>query len=130
MRAFLEVLFQIILFLALAPLLSGVIAKFKNFLRMRKGMSVFQPYYNLRKLFWKSEVVSEHSSWIFLVTPFIVLASCLSAAVFVPVFAGSVYAQASGDLFLLVFILAGGRFFLSCFFRCCFLRCCFLHNFF
>ncbi|MDD5097932.1 MAG: NADH-quinone oxidoreductase subunit H, partial [Candidatus Omnitrophica bacterium] len=78
------IILQIILFIVSAPLLSGLITKLKNNFRMRKGQSVFQPYYNLVKLFSKDEVVSETASWIFRVTPFVVLASTLAAAMLIP----------------------------------------------
>ena len=60
---------QVFFFIAMAPLISGVIKKIKNNIRMRKGPGILQPYYNLAKLFGKDEVVSENSSWIFRTTP-------------------------------------------------------------
>jgi len=100
-------------FLVIAPFLSGCITKVKNNIRMRKGQSVFQPYYNLAKLFSKSEVVSETASWIFRVTPFVVIASSLAAAALVPViiFPGSM--SFMGDFLALIFIFSLGRFFIA-----------------
>lgn len=107
------IILQVILFIAIAPLLSGLIAKIKNNLRMRKGQSIFQPYYNLAKLFSKDEVISETASWIFRVTPFVVLSSMLAAAILIPVFIFVTPAHQMGDFFALVFIFALGRFFLA-----------------
>jgi len=104
---------QIILFIVTAPLLSGLIAKIKNNLRMRKGQSIYQPYYNLAKLFSKDEVISQTSSWIFRITPFVVLSSALAAAILIPVFIFTSPAHQMGDFLALVFILALGRFFLA-----------------
>ena len=107
------IILQIILFIASAPLLSGLITKIKNNLRMRKGQSVLQPYYNLAKLFSKDEVISETTSWIFRVTPFVVFSSALVAAILIPVFIFVSPAHKIGDFLVLVFIFALGRFFLA-----------------
>jgi formate hydrogenlyase subunit 4 len=101
---------QACLLMAMAPLVSGLIAKLKNNFRMRQGPSVFQPYYNLFKLFSKSEVISENASWIFRIAPFVVLSSAMCASVFLPIlFSGS----SIGDFLVLIFIFAMGRFFLA-----------------
>jgi len=107
------IILQIILFIVLAPFLSGLISKLKNNLRMRRGQSVLQPYYNLGKLFSKDEVVSQTASWIFRVTPFVVLSSTLAAALLIPVFILASTAHQMGDFLVLVFIFALGRFFLA-----------------
>ena len=104
---------QLIIFILTAPFLSGLIVKIKNYLRMRKGQSVFQPYYNLAKLFSKTEVVSENASWIFKITPIVVFSSTLAAALLVPVFIFSNPLYQMGDFFALIFIFALGRFFLA-----------------
>lgn len=104
---------QIVLLIAIAPLVSGVITKIKNNLRLRKGASIWQPYYNLEKLFSKHEVISEQASWIFRVAPFIVLGSSLFALFLVPAFIIKSPVQYLGGLLLLIFVLALGRFFLA-----------------
>lgn len=96
-----------------APLLSGLIKKIKNNLRMRLGASPFQPYYNLAKLFKKEEVISQNSSWIFKVTPYLVLTVVLAAINLVPVFdAGAPSPNPIGNLLTFVFLMAFARFFL------------------
>ncbi len=104
---------QLILFIGLAPFLSGLITKIKNNIRMRRGQSVFQPYYNLAKLFSKGEVISETTSWIFRAAPFVVFSSTLAAAILIPAFIFSSPANHIGDFLALIFIFALGRFFLS-----------------
>jgi len=104
---------QLVFFIAVAPFLSGLITKIKNNIRMRKGASIFWPYYNLLKLFSKGQVVSETSSWIFRITPLVVLFSTLAAAMLIPVFIFSSPAHQAGDFLVLVFIFALGRFFLA-----------------
>jgi formate hydrogenlyase subunit 4 len=107
------IILQLVLFMALAPFLSGLVSKIKNNLRMRKGQSVFQPYYNLVKLFSKTEVVSDTASWIFKAAPFLVFSSVLAAAALIPVFIFVSPAQRMGDFLALVFIFALGRFFMA-----------------
>jgi len=107
------IILQIILLIITAPLLSGLITKIKNNLRMRKGQSVLQPYYNLAKLFFKDEVISETASWIFRVTPFVVLSSTLVVGILIPVFIFTSPVHQMGDFLVIVFIFALGRFFLA-----------------
>ncbi|OIO35198.1 MAG: hypothetical protein AUJ74_07080 [Candidatus Omnitrophica bacterium CG1_02_44_16] len=104
---------QLAFFITVAPLLSGLITKIKNNIRMREGQSVFQPYYNLVKLFSKSEVISGTASWIFRSAPFVVFSSTLTAALLIPVFIFTSPAHTMGDLLAMVFIFALGRFFLA-----------------
>jgi formate hydrogenlyase subunit 4 len=113
MSRILVIAFQVVLFILISPLLSGLITKIKNNLRMRKGQSVFQPYYNLAKLFSKGEVVSETASWIFKATPFVVFASMLAAALLIPMFIFAAPGRSMGDFLSLVFIFSLGRFFLA-----------------
>ncbi len=107
------ILIQILLLIAVSPLVSGIIRKIKNNIRMRKGASVFQPYYNLAKLFGKEEVVSDTTSWIFKAAPFVVLASSVCALSLVPVFASTLSFSNMGDFLAIIFILALGRFFVA-----------------
>ena len=104
---------QVFFILLLAPLVSGLIKKVKNNLRMRKGSSIFQPYYNFVKLCSKGQVVSKDTSWIFTATPYIVLASSLCACFFLPIFSPGLSLNSAGDLLAILFIFALGRFFLA-----------------
>ncbi len=103
-------LLQILGIVILAPLASGLIRCIKNLARRRRGQPLLQPYFNLAKLFNKEEVVSHNASWIFSVAPYIVLAASLTAAFLIPLFS---QANPAGDLFVLLFVLGLGRFFLS-----------------
>jgi len=104
---------QFILAVLLAPLVSGMITRVKNNLRMRRGAPVLQPYYNLAKLFYKDEVVSLTASWIFRVTPFIVFASSAAVLALTPMVISASPVYYAGDILAIIFILALGRFFLS-----------------
>lgn len=99
--------------ITIAPLVSGIITKVKNNLRMRKGPGVFQPYHNLIKLFYKEEVRSKNTSWIFAVAPSIMLGSSILAALITPVFTIGYCAANIGDFILIIFIFSLGRFFIA-----------------
>lgn len=103
---------QILVLISFAPLVSGLMRKIKNSLRMRQGACVLQPYYNLGKYFSKEEVVSEYSSFILRCTPYVVLASTVTAFLFVPVFHFACSLSEIGGILALFFFLALGRFFL------------------
>ncbi|MFA6349409.1 MAG: NADH-quinone oxidoreductase subunit H [Candidatus Omnitrophota bacterium] len=107
------ILIQLFIFLSLAPFFSGLVSKIKNNIRMRKGQSVFQPYFNLAKLFNKNEVISENASWIFRIAPFVVFSSSLTAALLIPLFFVSGPMNGFADFLALIFILGLGRFFLA-----------------
>lgn len=105
--------YQLLLILLLAPLLTGIIKKTKAFFQTRKGPNIFQPYFDLYKYLQKESVVSEHTSWIFQVTPFVYLASMLVVAAIVPVVATHCLLAFTGDLILVVYLFALARFFLA-----------------
>lgn len=102
---------HVIVLLALAPLLQGWIKKVKAFWQMRKGPSLWQPYRDLYKYFRKEEVISEHASWITLITPALVLGSSLLAALVIPNPWGWAPMSQYGTIFWLVVSFGLARFF-------------------
>ena len=62
---------QVLVVMIFSPLIKGVINRLKEWVQSKKGPSIFQPYLDIWKMFHKDEVVSEESSWIFRVTPYI-----------------------------------------------------------
>ena len=94
----------------LAPLVAGMIKTVKAKLQNRRGPRIVQPYFDLLKLLAKDSVISPTVSWIFLVTPYIYFASAVAAAAIVPVFL--FWGKGPGDVFVLIYLLALGRFFL------------------
>ncbi|GAB6156041.1 NADH-quinone oxidoreductase subunit H [Desulfosporosinus burensis] len=88
------------IFLVAAPLLQGFIKKSKAFWQMRQGPPILQPYRDLRKLMNKEELISEHASWLFLLTPRIALASTLMAGLIIPGIWGGAPLSIWGDLFI------------------------------
>src|SRR3990170_5729190 len=104
---------QLIVIVGLAPLVKGFINKIEARLQNRRGASIFQPYYNLIKLLRKDAVVSETASWIFRATPYVTFISILIIALLVPVLSSAVPANFTGDVILIIYLFALGRFFLA-----------------
>lgn len=103
-----------ILLILLAPLVSGIIQKLKNNIRMRRGPSILQPYYNVQKLFLKDEVISRNASWIFYAAPAIVfVSSVFSLFMILTIQPGSFMKTGIIVLIAAFFVLSLGRFFLA-----------------
>ncbi len=96
-----------------APLVRGIIARCKAVLQRRQGASIWRPYYELSKLFHKENLVPPTASRVFRVVPFVLFGTTICVAAFVPLVHPSALLASSGDFFLLVYLLALGRFFLS-----------------
>lgn len=112
LQSLLFVTIQAAVLLAVSPLMVGLIRRVKARLQCRRGATVFQPYYDLAKLFRKEVVVSTHASWIFTATPYILFASTLAASLLVPIFLSQVPFSFAGDVITVVYLLALGTFFL------------------
>jgi formate hydrogenlyase subunit 4 len=72
--------------LIFAPFFTGMLNKFRAKLEFREGPSVFQAYYDLRKLLSKELIIPETSSWIFRFFPYLVLSLTISLVFFLPTF--------------------------------------------
>jgi len=104
-------LIQVLVLVALAPLLTGIIRKTKARTQKRVGSSVLQPYYDVLKLIRKDEVVSDQSSWIFRACPWVNFVAMMTAAFFIPVFLVYTPFGLVGDLLLVIGLFALARFF-------------------
>ncbi len=111
--AWLTQLAQIILVLALAPLLSGLTRKIRARLLRRQGPSVVQPYRDLLKLVRKEAVVAANASWLFRAAPYLIFAITWVAAGLVPTFATGLSLSAAADLIVIVALLGTARFLLA-----------------
>jgi formate hydrogenlyase subunit 4 len=105
-------LMQVIVVMAFAPLIKGILARMKENVQSKRGPSVFQPYRDIWKLFHKDEVVSEQSSWIFRLTPFVVFITPIFVTLLIPVLTDyPLFFAFMGDMLAGGFILALGGFF-------------------
>jgi formate hydrogenlyase subunit 4 len=71
--------------LLLSPLIAGIINRLKAAIESRHGPSIFQPYYDLSKLFRKEVVIPECSSIIFILSPFVAFSAYLVIALVIPI---------------------------------------------
>jgi len=104
----------VLVVLACAPLLRGVINRLKAMLQSRRGPSIWQPYYDYWKLLHKGCVVSEHASWVYHLAPPLVFITPLAVATLIPVITAYPLPYAfMGDMLAGGFILSLGGFLTS-----------------
>jgi formate hydrogenlyase subunit 4 len=103
---------QLLLLVAAAPLVRGVVVCLKARIQNRRGASVWRPYAELRKLFAKEDLVPPSASPIFRLAPVVMFAVTVAAAAFIPTLHGSALFGATGDFIVLAYLFALGRFFL------------------
>ena len=104
---------EMLLVLALAPLLTGWVRKVKARLQRRIGPPLLQPYRDLLRLTRKEVVLADNASWLFRVVPYIVFAATWVAAALVPTFKTGLLFSWSADLIAIVALLGSARFFLA-----------------
>ena len=104
---------QTLLVAAGAPLLVGLLRTLKARLAGRRGPNPWQPYFDLAKLLRKETVVSETTSWVFGVTPYVLAATMLVAAAVVPVIVTRPALAFAGNVVLLMYLFMLGTFFLA-----------------
>lgn len=113
MTATIGIFLQILLLLALAPLVSGCIKNWKAKLQNRRGPRIWQPYRDLAKFLRKDMVISEHASWIFRAMPYVLFTSTLLAGLMLPLVTTTAPLSLMGGALAFVGLLALGRFFLA-----------------
>ena len=101
---------HVLLALALAPLMLGVINRVKAKFGGRCGRPLLQAYYDLAKLARKGAVYSRTTSWVFRAGPVIGLAVAASALCLMPFAGVPALVAFPGDLVLLAYLFALGRF--------------------
>lgn len=101
---------HVLLALALAPLLLGVINRVKAVFGGRHGPPLLQTYYDLARLLRKGGTYSRTTTWIFRVGPIISLASVALALLIVPLGGVGGLLAFPGDLLLFAYLLGLMRF--------------------
>lgn len=76
---------QMLFILCFAPLYSGVLSRLKEMVQSRRGPSVIQPYRDLWKLFHKDQILSDETTWIYRLTPYLVFVIPIFVAILIPV---------------------------------------------
>jgi len=96
-----------------APLLVGVLRTLKARLVGRRGAPPWQPYADLWKLLGKEAVISTSTSWIFRVTPYILVATMLVVALVIPVVVAHPPLAFAGNIILVMYLFLLGTFFMA-----------------
>jgi formate hydrogenlyase subunit 4 len=104
---------QMLLVLALSPLLVGFVRKVKARLVLRQGPPLFQPYRDLLKLLRKEVVLAENASWLFRALPYLIFATTWVAGSLVPTFASGLIFSWTADLIAIIALLGLARFVLA-----------------
>ena len=105
-------LIQVLVVMAFAPLVSGVLTRLKEMVQSKRGPSILQPYRDVWKLFHKDEVVSDQSSWIFRFTPYLAFAVPIFVTLLIPVLTSyPLFFAFMGDMLGGGFVLSLGGFF-------------------
>jgi formate hydrogenlyase subunit 4 len=104
---------EIILAVALAPLLTGWVNQCRAWLQNKSGPGIAQPYRVLRKLFAKEAAVAHGASPLFRATPYVLFGAMCLAAGIVPSVATDLPFAPAADAIALVGILALARVFLA-----------------
>jgi len=90
----------------------GIIVRVKSKTSGRKGPSVWQPVYDLMKLFRKDAVYSKTTSWIFAWAPVMYFASVIMAALMLPLGKHGAVISFQGDFIFFIYLLGLGKFFM------------------
>ncbi|CAM5779557.1 respiratory chain complex I subunit 1 family protein [Castellaniella caeni] len=107
-------LIQIAFLLAFAPLLDGVLARLEEIIQGKHGPSIFQPYYDLRKLFGKDEIVSRESTWVFRFAPIIHFAMPIFVVMLIPALTDyPLFLAFAGDMIAVGFLFSASGFFVA-----------------
>jgi formate hydrogenlyase subunit 4 len=106
-------LVQLLLVLALAPLLTGYVRRVKARLLRRQGPPLIQPYRDLYRLLRKEVVLAHTASWVFRVAPYLIFATTWVAAALVPTFASGLVFSYAADMIVIVALLGSARFMLA-----------------
>lgn len=106
-------LLEIVVALAVAPLLTGWINQWRAWLQNKSAPSLLQPYFMLHKLFNKDSVVADHASPLFRGAPYIVFGCMTLACAIVPALATDLPLASAADAIALVGLFALARVFIS-----------------
>jgi formate hydrogenlyase subunit 4 len=110
---FLSQLLEIVIAVALAPLLTGWVNQWRAWLQNRSAPSLLQPYRLLHKLFNKDSVLAHNASPLFWATPYAVFGCMLLACSIIPTLSTDLPLAPAADAIALVGLFALARVFIS-----------------
>jgi formate hydrogenlyase subunit 4 len=104
---------EIMVALALAPLLVGWVNQWRAWLQNRSAPGVMQPYRTLHKLFVKDVVMAENASPLFRAAPYVVFGCMTLACAIIPTLSTDLPLSPAADAIALVGLFALARVFIS-----------------
>lgn len=104
---------EIVVALALAPLLTGWVNQCRAWLQNKSAPPLLQPYRMLHKLFHKDSVIAESASPLFRAAPYIVFGCMALACAIVPTLSTELPLSPAADAIALVGLFALARVFIS-----------------
>lgn len=102
---------SLILILIATVFFTGIIIRVKSIASGRKGPGIFQPIFDVVRLFKKGVVYSETTSFVFQIAPTIYFSSVVMAMLVVPFGQSKGILSFEGDFIFFAYILALGKFF-------------------
>ncbi|AEI82471.1 formate hydrogenlyase subunit 4 (plasmid) [Cupriavidus necator N-1] len=106
-------LLEIVISIALAPLLIGWVNQWRAWLQNKSAPSLWQPYRMLHKLFNKESVVADNASPLFRATPYVVFGCMALACSIIPTVSTDLPLAPAADAIALVGLFALARVFIS-----------------
>jgi formate hydrogenlyase subunit 4 len=101
---------QLAAFLALPPLLLGVVTRVKALFAGRVGPPLLQPYHDLLRLLRKGAVYSRTTTWVFRAGPVVGLAAVATAGLLLSFGGAPAIISFAGDFVLFAYLLGLARF--------------------
>ena len=106
-------LLEIVIAIALAPLLTGWVNQWRAWLQNKSAPSLWQPYRMLHKLFNKESVLADNASSLFRAAPYVVFGCMLLACAIIPTLSTDLPLAPAADAIALVGLFALARVFIS-----------------
>lgn len=104
---------EIVIAVALAPLLTGWVNQWRAWLQNRRAPSLLQPYRMLHKLFNKESIVADHASALYRSAPYVVFGCMVLACSIIPTLSTDLPMAPAADAIALVGLFALARVFIS-----------------
>lgn len=104
---------QAVLLVAVSPLITGIIRKIRAKMHSRRGTSIFQDYYDLAKLWNRSEVRAGTSGLVTRLMPPVYLGTMILLAAGLPLIAQACPVPVLGDVITVLYLMALPRFMFS-----------------
>jgi len=99
---------QVVVMVALSPLLVGLMRQVRARLEGRVGAGVFQPWRDLRKLLAKEPLQADGTSWVSVAGPSVLIVSSLLVCALTPLLGTDTFTSVPDDLFVVVSVLLIG----------------------